>query len=60
MSDDDAPLQVPAPAPEPPPPDGPPPFLGRWRNVYLALALTEATIIGLLALLTILASGCVP
>ncbi len=40
--------------------DGPPPFLGRWRNVYLALALAEATLIGLLALLTVLASGGAP
>ena len=40
--------------------DGSPPFLGRWRNVYLALALAEATIIGLLALLTFLASGYAP
>ena len=40
------------------PDDGPPPFLGRWRNVYVALALAQATVIGLLALLTVLASGC--
>ena len=70
MSDDDAPVWTPgdpplpvdsAPPGDPPPPiDAPPPFLCRWRNVYLALALTEATIIALLALLTILASGCAP
>jgi hypothetical protein len=40
------------------PDDGPPPILGRWRNVYIALAVAQATVIGLLALLTVLASGC--
>lgn len=40
-----------------PPDDGPPPFFGRWRNVYLALILAQAVIIGLLALLTATASG---
>jgi hypothetical protein len=54
MTDDDAPGQP------PPPHDEPPPFLGRWRNVYVAVAVVEATLIGLLALLTVLASGCAP
>lgn len=40
-----------------PPDDGPPPFLRRWRNVYLALLIAQAIIIGLLALLTATASG---
>lgn len=35
-----------------PPDDGPPPFLGRWRNVYLALIIAQAVVIGFLALLT--------
>jgi hypothetical protein len=58
MTANDALAPAPDLAPPPPPADDPPPFLGRWRNVYLALALTEATIIALLALLTVLASGC--
>jgi|GEM_PF-1849948 len=49
MSTSDAPA---APEDRSPPDDGPPPFLGRWRNVYLALVLAQAVIIGLLALLT--------
>ncbi|MCB9737418.1 MAG: hypothetical protein H6745_32975 [Deltaproteobacteria bacterium] len=48
-----------APEPEPGPERGqetPPPFLGRWRNVYLALLIAQAVVIGGLALLTALAS----
>lgn len=45
-------------APRQAPDDGQPPFLGRWRNVYIALAVAQATVIGLLALLTAWASGC--
>jgi hypothetical protein len=44
-------------APQRPPDDGAPPFLGRWRNVYVALLVAQAAVIGLLALLTVLASG---
>lgn len=47
-------------APRPAPVDGPPPFLGSWRNVYLALVAAQAVVIGLLALLTALASGSAP
>lgn len=39
------------------PADEAPPFLGRWRNVYLALLVSQAVLIGLLALLTALAGG---
>lgn len=44
-----------APPPEVPG-DGPPPFLGSWRNVYLALIIVQALIIGGLALMTALLS----
>jgi hypothetical protein len=33
-------------------PDEPPPFLGTWRRVYVAVALYLCAFIGLLALFT--------
>jgi hypothetical protein len=33
-------------------PDEPPPFLGSWRRIYLAVVVYLATLIGLFALFT--------
>jgi hypothetical protein len=45
-----------SPSPRPPQddgrPDAPPPLLGTWRNVYLAVLLSQAVLIALLWALT--------